>query len=670
VTDLAVGAAPESRGDGRDDAFASSYRPELDGVRAVAVFLVVFFHSGIDWFAGGFIGVDIFFVLSGFLVTQLLLRDVDRFGRIRFGRFYSRRYRRLLPAGAFTLIITAILYSAIAAPGQASASLGAFKAAFLYVANWFFIRQSGGYFSASVSRNPVLHFWSLAVEEQFYVVWPLILASLFALTRSGRRRRAMVRTAIALAMAASLAWALVLQGANVDRAYYGTDARAYQLLAGALLALTPAVVTRLHRSGRLVPLVAGGALAGLVVLATSLFTLGPITRGVITAMLTVMAIAALGAGPKGLAHRALSSTPVVYLGKISYGIYLWHWPVILVALAVAKPSPLELAGLTVLVATGLASASFQLLEMPIRTAERLNRHRFAVIATGLAISLIGALAVIPSILDRSRSTTSLAAGAVTAGFTPVPRNLDLGRVFFAGFGSTVTCSTKSPNDCTVVHGHRRHILLMGDSNAEMLVPAFESLASANRLTLSLEVTAGCPWQRGTYAYLPPSITLACKRNKEDAYKRVIPALHPDLIVLVNAGGLLAAPGGLNEATRSSLDQLKAAGRKLVLVDPVLQSPMAAPLQCLQHARFLEDCRFIAPNRPRQIDLLYQSLADTDSSVIVANLDRLICPYLPICDPVIGGVVVRWDQQHITAAYSATLGPQLATYFKALKLIPA
>lgn len=138
MTDVAVGAMSESRADAGDDAFPSSYRPELDGVCAVAVYLVVFFHSSIDWLAGGFIGVDVFFVLSGFLVTQLLLRDVDRFGRIRFGRFYSRRYRRLLPAGAFTLSITAILYSAIAAPGQASASLGAFKASFLYVANWYF----------------------------------------------------------------------------------------------------------------------------------------------------------------------------------------------------------------------------------------------------------------------------------------------------------------------------------------------------------------------------------------------------------------------------------------------------------------------------------------------------------------------------------------------------
>ena len=197
------------------------------------------------------------------------------------------------------------------------------------------------------------------------------------------------------------------------------------------------------------------------------------------------------------------------------------------------------------------------------------------------------------------------------------------------------------------------------------------LARANELTLSLEVTAGCPWQRDTYAYLPRSLEVACKLNKEDAYKRVIPALHPDIIIFVNADGKMAAPGGVKEATRSSLNQLKAAGRKLVLVNPIVQSPIPPePLQCLQRARFLEDCRFIAPNRPRPIDLLYQSLADADPSVIVANFDRLMCPYLPICDPVIGGVVVRWDHQHITAAYSATLGPRLATYLNALKLIPA
>jgi peptidoglycan/LPS O-acetylase OafA/YrhL len=667
LTDRAVGSAPGPGSDELRDPLASGYRPHLDGVRAVAVYLVVLFHSGVAWADGGFIGVDVFFVLSGFLVTQLLLRDIEGFGGIRLGRFYARRYRRLLPASVVVLLITAVVYSAVAAPGEAAASIGSFKAAFLYVANWHLIQQSAGYFGAAVARNPTLHFWSLAVEEQYYLVWPLLLAGLFAVVGTVRRSR--VRAVIAAGAIASLVWALVLQGSSPDHAYYGTDARAYQLLTGGLLALSPGIVARVQRAGRRrVVLLGAAVLAGLLILASSALDVAPITRSALTTALAVTLIAALEAVPTGWVHLVLSSDPFVYLGKISYGIYLWHWPVILVALAVAKPSPIAVAGLTTLVATGLASASYQLLEMPVRTSELLQRHRFAVIGYGIAISVVSALILTPAILNRSSPGSSTAI-ASTRGFTPVPKDLNLERVFADSFGSTVECRTNTPAGCTVVRGRGPHVMLMGDSNAQMLVPAFKSFARANGLTLSLEVTAGCPWQRGMYGQVR-SLLAVCRRNKQDAYKRVIPTLRPDIIVLVdrNYSSLEKATGVVAETTRTSLAQLEVPGRTLVLVEPIVESPTPPePLQCLQRARFLEDCRYAADTAPNLIDLLYRNIADP--SVVVANFDRLVCPYLPICDPVIGGVVVRWDHEHISTAYSATLGPALTDYFKGAGLIP-
>ena len=179
-------AAPPAAG-GLDARVAPSvYRPHLDGLRAVAVYLVVLFHAGIGRFDGGFIGVDVFFVLSGFLVTQLLLRDLAGAGSIRFARFYARRFRRLLPAAFVALVVTALLFVAVD-PVEALASVRSFQAAFLYSANWYFIGASTDYFGADVATNPVLHFWSLAVEEQFYLVWPLLLGGLFWVT--GRLRR-------------------------------------------------------------------------------------------------------------------------------------------------------------------------------------------------------------------------------------------------------------------------------------------------------------------------------------------------------------------------------------------------------------------------------------------------------------------------------------------------
>ena len=216
---------------------ASGYRAHLDGLRVVAVYLVVAFHARLNRFSGGFIGVDVFFVLSGYLVTRLLLRDLDGSGSIRFRRFYARRFRRLLPAAAVVLLVSAVLYSVVASPVEVAEAEGGFRAAFLYVTNWYFISQSKDYFVADIATNPVLQFWSLAVEEQFYLVWPVLLTGLFALTRRfGTQRQRATQALVALAATASLVWAWSLQGSDPARSFYGTDARAYQLLAGALVA--------------------------------------------------------------------------------------------------------------------------------------------------------------------------------------------------------------------------------------------------------------------------------------------------------------------------------------------------------------------------------------------------------------------------------------------------
>ena len=208
---------------------AATYRPHLDGLRAVAVYLVLLFHAGSGAFSGGYVGVDVFFVLSGFLVTQLLLRDIATNGRIRLGRFYSRRFRRLLPAAFVVLIVTAMVYLAIASPAQALDALGSFKAAFLYSTNWYFVHQATAYFGANIATNPVLHFWSLAVEEQFYLIWPLALTGAFVLTRRMDRAKQLRRIGIIVGMfaVASAVYALSLRTSNPNRAYYGTDTRAY-----------------------------------------------------------------------------------------------------------------------------------------------------------------------------------------------------------------------------------------------------------------------------------------------------------------------------------------------------------------------------------------------------------------------------------------------------------
>jgi peptidoglycan/LPS O-acetylase OafA/YrhL len=665
---------------------AAGYRPHLDGLRAVAVYLVLVFHAGSDRLAGGFVGVDVFFVLSGFLVTRLLVRDLADGGAIRFRRFYARRFRRLLPAAFVVLTITAMVYAGLASPVEIDDATDAFQAAFLYVTNWYFIDQSSDYFGIDPSSNPVLHFWSLAVEEQFYLLWPLLLGGLHLATRRlGANHWRAVRALVAAGAVASVTWALILRTRDPAHAYYGTDTRAYQLLAGAALALTPTVWHRLSR-WRYAPHAVGGAgLVALLAVATSLTdSLDPIERGIATTVATAAILAALEAHPHGPLHAGLSLPVPVYLGKISYGTYLWHWPVVLVLTRTFTDlSTLSTVALTTLVATALASLSYQVLERPIRTSSWLDDHRGPVITTGLATSALAALLLIPTILDPSPTTAAPTASVDLEGFTPTP-DLDY-QAISDQRGTYLHCLDRPAEACTVVEGDGPHVLLTGDSHASMLVPAFKELAEEQGLRLSLSVRAGCPWQAGLFVSIFPERYDACEATRRDLVDRVIPELDPDVVVGANfpyddpasfvhfldedrqpvdPEDAAELEAWVEEATAESLEAFSADGRRVVVVEPIpFPGHSFDPLECLSGADVVEECRYVARTRPSDVEALYRRLDDASDTVWSADLDRLVCPFLPICDPIVNGQVVKFDESHLTNAYSATLAPAVGDYLR-------
>ncbi len=678
------------------------YRPHLDGLRAVAVYLVVLFHAGVDRASGGFIGVDVFFVLSGYLVTQLLMRDLRSLGRVRLGRFYARRMRRLFPASVVALVVTGVVYSAIASRADVSNAVNAFKAAFLYVANWFFIHRSADYFATNINSNPLIHFWSLAVEEQFYFIWPLLLSALYIATRKLQRNgNRALQLAVATGAGLSLLWALRLAGENLNRAYYGTDTRAYQLLAGALLALSPGVIRRFSNR-REAEFVAPLAVAALLLLATSVIQMTAIHRGVATAVITVVLIIAIECARRGPINWILSSGPAVYLGRISYGTYLWHWPVILVATQLVPGiQPLSAFAIAVLVGTGLASISYQVIERPVRQQRLLDLVPGVVIVVGLGLAVVAALVVMPKILDPLQTRGNTAQVATKIGFTPIP-NLD-----FAGAQRTVgpnlkgvplvkNCLGKPVSVCTVVRGSGKSILVIGDSHAQMFFATFAKIAQQKNLTVSTASDSGCPWQRNLYladdgVAQDTVFTKDCVTFKKDLYDRIIPQLKPDIIVGISNDYLTRRPGVvLNAAgkpqaaktsqdlqrlidadTRSSVTMLEKYARKVLIVEPVPTTPTADdPLACLTKSKFLEDCRFVDTDpQPTPLARMYLTLTD-DKRVSVANFDKLVCPYFPICDPVINGLIARFDNQHITPAFAVSLAPDVTTYLQGAGLIPS
>jgi hypothetical protein len=533
-----------------------------------------------------------------------------------------------------------------------------------------------------------------------------LLGSLFVVTRRfGRHRTRVMQGVVAGAGLASLVWALHLAGTNVNRAYYGTDARAYQLLAGALLALSPGLVRRAAR-WRMVWVAAGVALVALLVVATSGVHLSVIDRGIAATVITAVLIVAIEAARRGPVNWGLSQSPLVYLGRISYGTYLWHWPVILVALDLTDHniSPLSLFAISALVATGLASLSYTILERPVREQRLFDRVNPVVIVAGLSISLVCALVVIPYILDPYHANADTTAqNNTTTGFTPIP-NLDFQAVRTGGapdlkgvpFLPDWNCFGKPSSVCTIIKGTGKHVLVIGDSTAWAMFPTFAKMAQTQHLTLSTAASAGCPWQRNLY-FVDNSVaayterTTKCIAFKKDLYDRVIPQLKPDLIVAISrdfldyntkrpffvydkdnhplpAADRQAFSKQVKTDTERSLEALGASGSRVMVVDPIpITTPDKDPFVCLTKSTALEQCRFVADLTTLPLDAMYQSLAD-NRRFFVANFDKLVCPFMPICDPIVNGQIVRLDEQHLTPRFAESLADPVAALLQNDRLI--
>lgn len=646
------------------------YRAHLDGLRTLAVYLVVAFHAGVARFAGGFIGVDVFFVLSGFLVTQVLLRDLGSSNRVRFGRFYARRFRRLLPASAVVLVSTLVAFSWVASPAEVDAAAGGFRAAFWYVANWHFVREATDYFAAGQAESPVLHFWSLAVEEQFYLGWPLILAGLWTVTRrAGRHSRNVLRGVVAAVAMASLGWAWYLSGSAPDRAYYGTDTRIYQLLAGALLALTPGLITRARRFERWSGPVAGLAVVGLVVVGTSAVSLTPVQRGMVACVLTVMLILGLERGPSPV-RAVFSWEPMVYLGRISYGTYLWHWPVIVVAQRLGDFSPKQMLAVATVLSTGLAAASAELLERPFRQSPQLDRIPRLVVAVGLAVSLMGGMLVV------ERSTTvwdhQVVRSVATNGLilTPVPENFDQESIYEQRYSTPLSCDPETMKICTPLTGDGKHVVLVGDSNALMFQGAVHKLAKDHGLTFTLMAIRGCSWEPG-YLYA----SHLDKREQCDAadqlfYDRILPELQPDLVVAVDVreAEAIREPDFTGTAKQKEqrsamalgVEKILASGADLVVIEPLPRTlPPESQLNCLATATYQEECRFKSNLAPYWVEQDLRQMDEANERMWSVDMDRIVCPALPICDPYVNGMVARWDGAHLTRKFGESLADDLA-----------
>ncbi|MEQ1700355.1 MAG: acyltransferase family protein [Ilumatobacteraceae bacterium] len=657
---------------------AWGYRPAIDGMRTIAIYLVVLFHAGLARFSNGFIGVDVFFVLSGYLVTNVMLQEHRSSGRIRLRRFYARRVRRLLPAAA-VLVVAVCLASQLVLPRLTRAGyVSDARAALLYVANWHFLGSSTGYFAEGADPSPFTHFWSLAIEEQFYVVYPLALVGLLALARKRGRPR-WVPVGLGVLFVLSLARQLWVAPSDPNHAYYATEARLYQLLAGACLAAGWSVVAPLRavavrRLGRLSVggLVGWVAMAATVMIGTDAVDLSVSVRGIVAAALAVLLITALELAPSATPSRVLAQPTPVYLGRISYGTYLWHWPLIVLADVVLDLSSVQMAIVAGVGATALSALSFQLLETPIRRAKVLDPRPRTIVAAGLVCSVALAAFVVGPVL-RSHARPALAARATVAapltGTTaaaalavPAPTSLDMSVTDLADYPPS--CSEDKPRACVLHEGSGLKVHLIGDSNALMLMPMFLQLAEQYDFTFSVTMRIGCPWQDGLgWGADDPKLVSGCVKARDQWYDTVIPGLDPDVIVAIHVprdeatradawfeplddGDSRSIDEVVADTTSASLDRLTENGARVVLLEP-LPYDRQDPSKCLSGADTVRDCAYEANAAPFPTEEIYRTVDAARTNVVSIDADRMACPLLPVCVPLIDGELVFHNRFHLS-----------------------
>ena len=414
----------------------AGFRPDIEGLRAVAVVAVVLYHVGVPGFGGGYVGVDVFFVLSGFLITGQLLRELRRTGRISLPGFYARRARRLLPASALVALVTVAATALVESTDAARRTArDAVWAAFSAI-NYHLAASGTTYSNVGAEPSKLLHYWSLAVEEQYYLLWPVLLLGLAALARRLGRRRSLLVPVVVAGLGVLAVGSLLLSAWQTPRsqpwAYFGLQTRAWELALGALVATGAGRLERLPG-----PVAAGLSWAGVlaVLVAVVGFDDQTVFPGTAALLPVVGAAAAVAAGcrtrPTGAAV-VLSRRPLLAVGGLSYSLYLWHWPAVVLTPDVLTGIPPVLARLLGAVgALGLAALSLRLVENPVRTARRLAGPRRGLTLGAALVGTVAVVSLVASVaLPTARGTgTPLAAtgdvSAVSAALAlrDAPRNL-------------------------------------------------------------------------------------------------------------------------------------------------------------------------------------------------------------------------------------------------------
>ena len=642
------------------------YRRDITGLRSLAIIPVVAFHAGATFLPGGFIGVDVFYVISGFLITTLLVNEAEASGRIRLGTFWAKRIRRLVPAlivmVAVTLPVAAILSTVLgwdALAMQAGASA-------LYLANILFWRESTDYFDTGSGQSPYLHMWSLGVEEQFYIVWPLLVIAGFWLAR----RRYDVRTTLAVIFAivfvSSLALSVWYTPISPNAAFYLLPTRAWEFAGAGLIALLPI--------GRLVtsrPTASVLALLGLAILVYGFFTISdadlyPGYLALIPFVGTLLLI--VSGGGRSPVTAALESKPAVWLGNVSYSWYLWHWPLIVFAAALYPGNGFAVAAAGVL-SLGVGALSYHFIEQPLRFAPFLTSsaprtYLVGATATAAVVALAFGVAGAGTALLQSEPLKTYALAAETrpsSGCEDGEKQL---------FGETEACVLGDPDGVST-------IAVIGDSHAGHWRAAADAAAAEAGYRLVFRWKSACPSFDITIGDLKAVQDPTCNEYRDETMQ-ILEAVRPDGVIISNAYGYtgrvldetgtrLPLAEQRSEWRRGMVEQITAIEAIGARVAVIRDNPrmLFNPTSCLSRLGATpSDCA----STPEDAQVLISDFSAVTDEVIAErgisptfSTDGALCGS-GMCQAVIDGVPVYQDQTHLSRMWTLTQTPALVAFF--------